>query len=46
VFHIDLLLPYKETEAYGPGYSKPPPDLVKGQEEYEIEFIHDVRRKG
>jgi hypothetical protein len=39
VFHIDLLLPYKETEAYGPAYTRPPPDLIEGEEEYEIESI-------
>ncbi len=25
IFHVDLLLPYKETEAYGPAYARPPP---------------------
>ena len=46
VFHIDLLLPYKEMEAYGPGYTRPPPDLIEGEEEYEVESIRDIRRKG
>jgi len=46
VFHVDLLLPYKETKAYGPGYTRPPPDLIKGEEEYEVESIRDVRCKG
>jgi hypothetical protein len=46
VFHIDLLLPYKETEAYGPSYTRPPPDLIEGEEEYEIESIRDARRFG
>src|SRR6267154_6842521 len=46
IFHVDLLLPYKETEAYGPGYTRPPPDLIEGEEEYEVELIRDVRRKG
>jgi hypothetical protein len=44
VFHIDLLMPYKETEAYGPAYSRPPPDLIEGEEEYEVESIRDMRR--
>jgi hypothetical protein len=43
VFHIDLLLPYKETEAYGPAYTRPPPDLINEEEEYEIETIRDTR---
>ena len=39
VFHINLLMPYKETEAYGPAYTRPPPHLIKGQEEYEVKLI-------
>jgi hypothetical protein len=46
VFHIDLLSPYKEMEQYGPVFIPPPPDLIEGQEEQEIEAILDVRRKG
>jgi hypothetical protein len=46
VFHIDLLLLYKEMEAYGPAYMRPPPDLIEGEEEYEIESIQDTRQKG
>ena len=39
VFHVDLLIPYKETEAYGETFSQPPPELIDGQEEYEVEEI-------
>jgi hypothetical protein len=46
VFHIDLLAPYKETEQYGPAYTPPPPDIIDGHEEQEVEAILDVRRKG
>ena len=46
VFHVDLLLPYKETEAYGPAYTRPAPDLIKGEEEYEVESIRDARMHG
>jgi hypothetical protein len=46
VFHVDLLLPYKETEAYGPAYTRPAPDLIEGEEEYEVESIRDARRYG
>jgi hypothetical protein len=46
VFHIDLLTPYKETEQYGPAFIPPPPDLIDGHEEQEIEAILDVRRRG
>jgi hypothetical protein len=47
VFHVDLLIPYHETDAYGPAYSQPPPELIDGQEEYEIEAIiaDRVRRR-
>jgi Chromo (CHRromatin Organisation MOdifier) domain len=45
VFHVNLLFPYKETEAYGPAYTRPPPDLIGNEEEYEVEFIRDARRK-
>ena len=46
VFHVDLLLPYKETEAYGPAYTRPPPQLVGEEEEYEVESIRDTRKIG
>jgi hypothetical protein len=39
VFHACLLTPYKETELHGPNETRPPPDLVEGQEEYKIEAI-------
>ena len=43
VFHVDLLIPYKETDAYGPSYSSPPPELIDGEEEFEIEEILNDR---
>jgi len=45
VFHVDLLLPYKEMEAYGIPFTRPPP-IIDSEEEYEIEAILDARRKG
>ena len=39
VFHASLLSPYTETEVHGTGTLNPPPDLVDGEEEYEIEAI-------
>jgi hypothetical protein len=39
VFHACLLMPYKETELHGPNETRPLPDLVQGNEEYEIETI-------
>ena len=46
VFHIDLLMPYKETEAYGTPYTRPPPVIEEGEEEYKIELIINSRRHG
>ena len=39
VFHVDLLTPYYETDVHGANYSQPPPELIHGQEEYEVEEI-------
>uniref|UniRef100_A0A0W0FAH4 Chromo domain-containing protein n=1 Tax=Moniliophthora roreri TaxID=221103 RepID=A0A0W0FAH4_MONRR len=39
VFHASLLRPYKETEAHGKNFLEPPPDIVEGHEEFEIEAI-------
>ena len=39
VFHASLLTPYQENDTHGPNFSNPPPDLVDGEEEYEIEAI-------
>jgi hypothetical protein len=44
VFHVDLLTPYCETEFHGTNYDKPPPDLINGEEEYEVERIMASRR--
>jgi len=48
VFHVDLLTLYHETDAHGTNYSQLPPELIHGQEEYEVkEIIKDCyyRRK-
>jgi hypothetical protein len=39
VFHASLLSPYLKTDAHGPNFLRPPPDLVDGKEEYEVEHI-------
>jgi hypothetical protein len=44
IFHVDLLMPYKETEAYGTPYTQPPPMIEEGEEEYKIELIIRIRR--
>ena len=39
VFHTCLLSPYKETNAHGLNETRPPPDLIDGLEEYEVEAL-------
>jgi len=46
VFHASLLSPYWETEAHGPNFVKPPPDLIEGEAEYEIEAITSHKKWG
>ena len=46
VFHIDLLTPYHETEVHGTNFTQPPPDLINGEEEYEVDEILDSRKHG
>ena len=43
VFHMDLLSPYMETEEHSPNFEKPPPDLIEGEEEWEVSKILDTR---
>src|SRR5258708_5234596 len=43
VFHASLLSPYRETDTHGPNYSRPPPDLIEGEEEYEVERVINHR---
>src|SRR5487761_1336138 len=42
-FHASLLLPYQETPEHGRNFAEPPPDLVEGQPEWEVEDILDSR---
>jgi len=46
VFHALLLSPYHETQTHGPNFSRPPPDLIDGEEEYEVERIAAHRYHG
>ena len=44
VFHNSLLTPYTETKQHGPNYTRPPPDIVEGEDEhYEVETILNTR---
>jgi Chromo (CHRromatin Organisation MOdifier) domain len=46
VFHNNLLTPYIETSAHGPNFMRPPPDLINGEAEYEVEAIRSHRHFG
>jgi Chromo (CHRromatin Organisation MOdifier) domain len=46
VFHNNLLTPYIETNAHGPNFTRPPPDLIDGEAEYEVEAIRSHRYFG
>jgi hypothetical protein len=44
VFHNSLLKPYVETPAHGPNFTRPPPEIIGGEEgHYEIEEILQER---
>ena len=46
VFHTTLLTPYTETDLHGPNYLQPPPDIIEGEPEFEVERILKSRRVG
>ena len=39
VFHASLLSPYRSTEAHGPSFLEPPPDVIDNKEEYKVKAI-------
>ena len=45
-FHAAVLHPYKETAIHGPNFTEPPPDLVEGKEEWEVDNVLASRRFG
>jgi hypothetical protein len=46
IFHNSLLTPYVETNAHSPNFMRPPPDLINGEVEYEVEAIRSHRYFG
>jgi hypothetical protein len=46
VFHTSLLWPYRKMTAHGPNFSRPPPELVDGEEEYQVEHIMGHQKAG
>jgi hypothetical protein len=45
VFHATLLSGYTENDVHGPNPEPPPPDLIDGEEEYEVEGILNHRSR-
>jgi hypothetical protein len=43
VFHASLLTPYVETDEHGANYMRPPPDVIEGEEQYEVEAVRAHR---
>jgi hypothetical protein len=46
VFDRALLTPYVQTQEHGENFLRPPPDIVAGSEEHEVENILRHRRQG
>jgi hypothetical protein len=46
VFHAAYLSPYKETEEHSLNFLEPPPELIEGEKEYEVERIIGMRHFG
>ena len=46
VFYSSLLMPYRETMEHGENFTRPPPELVEGEEEYVVDRIMNSRRHG
>jgi hypothetical protein len=44
VFHSSLLIPFTTTETHGPAFPTPVPDIIEGEEEYEVEGILKHKR--
>jgi len=44
MFHVSLLTLYVETIEHSKNFSRPPPDLINNNEQYEVEAIHNHRR--
>src|SRR5216683_8094990 len=46
MFHASLLTPYIKTIEHGENFSRPPPDLINNDEQYEVEAICNHRHHG
>ena len=45
-FHIDLLSPFVETASHSPNYMRPPPEIIEGEEEWEVDKVLQSRHFG
>src|SRR6266851_7300937 len=43
IFHASLLMPYIKTKEHGKNFTRPPPDIIEGEVEYEVEAIRAHR---
>jgi len=43
VFHASYLSPFRETTEHGPNFINPPPDIIEGQPEWEVEKVIGMR---
>jgi hypothetical protein len=39
IFHTALLMLYIKIEEHGTNFMRPPPDMIKGEEQYEVKVI-------
>jgi hypothetical protein len=39
IFHTSLLTPYVKTKEHRENYSRPPPNMIEGKEQYKVEAI-------
>jgi hypothetical protein len=46
VFHALYLSPYKETKEHGPNFVEPPPNIIDGELEWEVEVIIGMHHYG
>ena len=44
MFHAALLRQYQETEVYGANFPRPLPNIIEGEEVYEVEQILKHRK--
>ena len=46
VFHAVLLKPYQENEVYRENFLTPPPEIINGEEVYQVKTILKHRKRG